>query len=1087
MQTQVTNIGTFVGGLNTEQPQLADQIQFTVDELNCQLLPDGTRARRYGISSEENSLGLPASYIVTQDWNKVSAELSQQLSENNTNIVDTFMFDLSIVEWGSACTAVPFIEDGDDTTYKWVFEAVQESSLVEWHLQLIKNNVILFNNVLQNSGALSEYTHFRIKVEPYAQDTTKMICKLFGVDSEDTEHAINASLLNDISNFAFTNNISVLNSEFTTDGAGAFTISNIKFTKDGVKVVGSTDTGESSYGFLIEYAPTEDMTDEIANNNGVKEYTITLPEAGNYTITMVGAGCYEGPTWSGYNNVYGSAGAGIIFSSYLEAGEYTVKVGYFYPFSRRINRGTIGGITTLNMATLRDGGETSIYRENVIDIKAGGGYYSGYGNTYYWSKSGGAQGSVSPAACSGILTLNTTPSVFNIINRSTDSVPRSSTSPAQVSFLTNDSSGAGAPSRNGYFKITKGTTEDVTETIKDATYGAYYWSNFDKKGSDCIVLQQGTLLRFFKAERPYDSVEIARVETKTQVKSEDFSKYSFSSGEGFLLAVSEYAEPFYVTLNADDEQATITPITLKIRDLTGLDDNLSVDTYPSTLTDEHKYNLLNQGWDTTKITAYYTSQSKYPSNALIWWLGKDNNGDFSATNLSKVYFGSTLAPKGHYILEYFNQDRADASSISGLKTVTRDRYVADAAFFAGRFFYLTSSTVLFSQVIREDIRNIGKCYQDADPTSQHISDIVATDGGEIIFQELGYGKAIKKYPLGLLVFGTKSVYSIQSTAGNTFTATQYQSQFVTHAGAISGESVVNVEDAVWYWSPQGIYQIVVDQVSGTQAIAQSVSAGTIQTWYNNLPQYSKENCIGAYDYTNRRIVWIYPTNENDLGNRDGVLAYYLDFKAFLPSKISESGKLLTVFETTQPTFIIPSIGLFADDDEIVAGATDVTVKEFGAEYGRNFSVCYLGYIERDDRIYFCDFSSRDFIDWDISLYNSFALSYPITFGNTFAKKYTPVAQCYFLRTEEDELDNNKFLTPSSCYVRARWKWGENSDSHKWDLTQEGYIRIPRFMNFRYVNGKIRIKGSGPSMQLMLESKEDNDFKLSGINLEIRTM
>lgn len=895
MQTQITSIGTFVGGLNTEQPQLADQIQYTTDELNCQLLPDGTRARRYGFTREESSVGIATSYI-----------------------------------------------------------------------------------------------------EPSGEE-------------------------------------------------------------------------EEEEGFLVEYADETPMTKEVYKTNGQKEYTIVIPETALYTITMVGAGSYEGNDL-GYS-VQGAAGAGITFSTVLEKGEYTVKVGYCYPFNYKKQDVTFGILRTY---TFRNGAATTFSRPGIINVSAGGA-------TGAVVKRRGSSWNTTTHAFSGNLVVSEHPAVYTVVSQTTEHQEE-----YEDSFITGDTTGFGAINKNGYFKITKGQPTDSTITINNGKTEAYYWANYDKEGKDCIVLQQGSLLRFFKAERPYDSEEITSIDTGAQIKDTDnFSKYSFSSGEGFLLVTSEYAEPFYISLTSSG--AILVPINLQIRDLEGLDDGLVVDDYPTTLSDRHKYNLLNQGWDDTKINSYHSSQSKYPSNALIWWYGKDSNGDFNVSTLTKQYFGTTPAPRGHYILDYFNQDRSTASGIAGLEPVVKNKYCVSSEFFAGRFFYLASSTVLFSQIIREDVRGIGRCYQEADPTAQTISDIIATDGGMIRFQDLGYGKRIKKFPLGILVFGSKTVYAVTSSSTSTFNATQYLTQFVTNAGCFSGGSVVEAEDVVYYWSPQGIYQITVDTISGTQAIASSLSASTIQQWYNNLPNFSKENCKGAYDYTNRRIVWMYPTDENDLDNRDGVLVYYVDFKAFLPAKISEGGKAITVFETVLPTFIIPSIGLYAGDQDIVAGTNDVIVKNFGEEYGRNFSVCYVGYIKEYDRLFFCDFSSREFTDWNTHLYNSFAVSYPITFGSTWQKQYTPVLQCYYLRTEEDELTNGTYLAPSSCYLSARWKWGETQESDRWDLVQESYIHIPRFMEFKYVNGKIRVRGSGPAVQYKIESKEDNDFKLSGMNMLIRTV
>lgn len=1072
MQSQVTSIGAFVGGLNTEQPQLADQIQYTTDELNCQLLPDGTRARRYGLIREENSVGIPMSYTV-KGWKKDSAKYSEELATDTATNVDTFQFDLTVSEWGAACTAVPFIQDGDDTTYQFVFVAEEDLSVTTWYMRFIKNGTTIAQHILQSTSLPTTETHFRFKVLQNPNDTTQLFLRAYTVDDQDEEHSHGSpTLISSSSDFAFTNYINVLTSPFTTDGAGEFSISDVEFLKDNEVVLTTTDTAD------------EETLDITYNTPG--EYKINITNAGVYTVWLSGGGATEAVQKSSrkfsygyiYTLIHGSGGGAIKFYAYLTPGEYTVFVG-----NPGNNMGTTymgGGFYYWNDA------QGSSIVGNDINISAGGG-----SSRVFWLKEAREYSYYEGhSSHRGAVVVTDAPSTFTIASRTSDS----EFSPN--SGLTGTIDKPGAINQPGYFRITKGIIsgngidegENTVITIDEGQTTAYYWANYDKEGSDCIVLQIGSSLKFYEAARPYDSTLIAELlSTEMFIKDSAFKNFSFSSGEGFLLCTSEYSEPFYVTLDKENNAATPTPITLQIRDLTGVNDYLTVDDTPASLTDLHKYNLYNQGWDDGKINSYKSATGYYPSNALIWWYGKDGNGDFNAGNLTKVYFGTTPAPRGHYILDYFNQDRSAKSGISNLDPVVKNRYAVDSAFFAGRFFYLVGSTVLFSQIIREDVRNIGKCYQDADPTSQTISDIIATDGGEIIFQELGYGKAIKKFPLGLLAFGTKSVYAITSTSNNTFSATQYLTQFVTHAGCISGKSVVGVEDTMFYWSPQGIYQISVDQISGTQAIASSISADTIQSWYNNLPDFSKENCVGAYDYTNRRIVWLYPTSEDNLQNRDGVLVYYLDFKAFLPSKIAEGGQLITVFETILPTYLTPSIALFAGDNEISAGTNDVIVKDFGEEYARNYSVCYLGYIKSFDRLFFCDFYSRDFLDWQESMYKSYAVSYPITFGSTWKKQYTPTLQCYFLRTEEDELTNGSYLAPSSCYLSARWKWSDTQESDRWDLTQNAYIRIPRFMEFRYVNGKIRVRGSGPAVQYKIESKDDDDFKLSGMNMLIRTV
>lgn len=68
------------------------------------------------------------------------------------------------------------------------------------------------------------------------------------------------------------------------------------------------------------------------------------------------------------------------------------------------------------------------------------------------------------------------------------------------------------------------------------------------------------------------------------------------SGKGWLFIASPYIEPLIV--EADPEGGTIdtNKIPILIRDFDGVDDSVGTQTQPSTLTNEHYYNLRNQGW-----------------------------------------------------------------------------------------------------------------------------------------------------------------------------------------------------------------------------------------------------------------------------------------------------------------------------------------------------------------------------------------------------------------------------------------------------------------------------------------------------------
>lgn len=71
---------------------------------------------------------------------------------------------------------------------------------------------------------------------------------------------------------------------------------------------------------------------------------------------------------------------------------------------------------------------------------------------------------------------------------------------------------------------------------------------------------------------------------------------SFASGKGFLFIAGKGLEPCYVEYKPDTFSLEIKKLLLRIRDTTGVDDGLDNNTQPTTLSDEHLYNLTNQGW-----------------------------------------------------------------------------------------------------------------------------------------------------------------------------------------------------------------------------------------------------------------------------------------------------------------------------------------------------------------------------------------------------------------------------------------------------------------------------------------------------------
>lgn len=411
--------------------------------------------------------------------------------------------------------------------------------------------------------------------------------------------------------------------------------------------------------------------------------------------------------------------------------------------------------------------------------------------------------------------------------------------------------------------------------------------------------------------------------------------------------------------------------------------------------------------------------------------------------------------------------------------------VIDITSMSGKIFYLAGDTVLFSQTVNENADNIGKCYQEADPTSEEISDLIDTDGGHVKFQAMGEGLALATFNRGVLVFGREKVYGLLSPRDKKFSATEYDTVELSSAGLAGSKSVVSVADSVYYWSPLGIFRIGVNSNTGNTLVAESVSAGTIQQYYNNITQYSKSNARAVFDFATNRIYWYYPLKENEPWKLNGVLVYDLNYNAFMPYKISDGGAVVGVFTTLTAERVRPSYSLFAGDSLVIAGDYNVIAKDVVTKYDR-FQALQHCIIDENGNISFGDYNSRDFKDWLKSSYDSYMVSTPLTFNDTYFNKQAPILQTVITRTEEDFTRTfKKYIGSSGAYLRMRWGWSNSDLSNRWDLIQNCYILPKDFLYIDYIVSRVHIRGRGRSMQIEIRNDGDKDFRLASINMLVR--
>lgn len=394
----------------------------------------------------------------------------------------------------------------------------------------------------------------------------------------------------------------------------------------------------------------------------------------------------------------------------------------------------------------------------------------------------------------------------------------------------------------------------------------------------------------------------------------------------------------YMTGGSSDYQQS-SGLNLQIRDTSrGANDYLSIEYNPSELSYSHLYNLLNQGWTPTLIADFYrksnTVQEKrvFPGNNVAQQYLKDKKTDaFKPEDLINMTFGNTPAPRGHTILDYFNQDRNGTAALknsmeevaSRLKEIqtsspdwtskevseiiglirddmdytgteediaeaqvpvvkpTKD-YVVDLLAYAGRIFYLSGSTLLYSKIIAEDISKSDQCYTEADPTSEEISDVIDTDGGTISLPDIGEGVKLAQVGSYLLIFGTRSNVAITGTANNIFTATAYSAGALNAVPTQAPDSFVDTEFGLFYWGTTGINFIA----PNNGLAVQDLSSPVILTWYGKLTNIQHKYCKGVYSSSKKKIYWFYPSDETKPRRLDCALVYDIQKGAFVPHKIA---------------------------------------------------------------------------------------------------------------------------------------------------------------------------------------------------------
>lgn len=643
----------------------------------------------------------------------------------------------------------------------------------------------------------------------------------------------------------------------------------------------------------------------------------------------------------------------------------------------------------------------------------------------------------------------------------------------------------------------------VTKTLNrtNRVQTTFHWKNASGDGLTNLVVQQnGDTLYFYNTSSllSLSAGVLAATVTLSSFKATsattanlDENECQFSSGLGYLFVVHPYCDPFYVKYNSD---ATLTSslITFYIRDLTGAPESVLVDNRPTTLTENHEYNLYNQGWDAAKIATFFAATvTKYPSNADVWWIFKDSTDVYSpSTTLASNSRGSTSAPKGFFRINPWVTARVATSlAQAGVTTTLTGTYDETSGtlrpsvteFHAGRVFYAGvnaagyTSRIYFSKIVQE-IADAGLCMSSNDPTSETVFDFLPSDGGIISIPEAGTIHKLVSLGSTLLVFGANGVWGITGSVGVGFAATDYTVARISFVRSISGSSFVQIDDSVAWWNANGIN--ILNQGKDGFAV-QSMSDGKIKDFFVGISAEAKRFAKGAYNPRTHTLQWLYRSASfasiTDTYTYDSVL----NFNTLVGAWYTWSVPVDTV--SLNSVIVIEGSGSITGSETVVDNAAATVVDNAAA------TVTTYGF-------------SRTSVNTTTKYLVSYpsAGSYKFTFSECFNVTYTDwyqydsagtdytsyVTTGYRVKTQGQRRFQSNYIYifsdledgENSYIFQALWDYGNSGNSGRWTQTQivnhdETYYDAKR--------KKLKVRGAGETVQFKFSSVTGLPFNLVG--------
>lgn len=570
------------------------------------------------------------------------------------------------------------------------------------------------------------------------------------------------------------------------------------------------------------------------------------------------------------------------------------------------------------------------------------------------------------------------------------------------------------------------------------------------------------------------------------------------------------------------------------------------------ISDTHVYNLRNQTWGEARM--YYNDSSirdpiqsfqnaggnTLPSNSdtvtSVLYANANISSNRTALRFHHIDLlanpsGTSEAPRGAFIIDVMDRGQSRINEV----TACRDRALANGASswigtaslpvdstpggasvvaeYAGRAWYAgfpsvvnsgdshspkLGSYLLFSQLVK-DSTALGRCYQEADPTSFDQSDLVDTDGGFIRIDGATGIKRLVNLGSALVVLAENGVWTVSGGSDYGFTATNYLVTKITDRGIVGPSTAVLLEDSLVYWGVDGIYHIARSEVGEYKA--SNITSNTIQTFYNNIGRSEASFASGVYDSFEKKVRWVYGDIWSTTSNKKE-LVLDLTLGAFAPLEIkkppSSNPRVYCPVEVPPYTTALFNEAVLVGTDQVQSLTEDVEIEVVGSQ-DITRSVYYLTILTTSPTITYTFSSYRDttFTDWKLldgvgTDANAYLITGYMSGGDFLRTKQVPYIQFYFNRTETGFKLEGGDIVPtgeSSCKVKAQWEWANSAASGKWGREFQAYryrrLYLPEDVTddydsgFRVIRTRNKIRGKGKVLSLFIYTEPQKDMHLLG--------